>query len=170
VLSNATRAASRLPTGPTWIRGPLALFSIALGSLMAAAYFYTTCRHLTELAATQWLGLGLLARQLPDGNTHYVGACAVGSAPSFIHTFAFSIALGAIYPLRPAWWAASCLLWASINSVLEGSQRLHAVPLVGLGTFDVRDILGIWAGAGAAFLVLTLILRSRRNPCSGLEC
>jgi hypothetical protein len=169
-MKNAPRPTIEHRARFSWIRGPLALFPIAFGSLMAGAYFYTTCRHLTELAATQWLGLGLLARQLPDGNTHYVGACAVGSAPSFIHTFAFSIALGAIYPLRPAWWAASCLLWASINSVLEGSQRLHAVPLVGFGTFDVGDILGIWAGAGAAFLVLTLILRSRRSPCSGLEC
>lgn len=95
--------------------------------------------------------------------------------PSFVHPFAFSLFTAAIAAptARPAYWA--CVLWWAVDAAFEAAQapalRDALVPLLqapsmsssvtkalanylGLGTFDVADLLAATAGAIAAALVL----------------
>ena len=105
-----------------------------------------------------------------------------GALPSFLHVFAFSLIIGGLLSCRKRGYLIICFAWLFINVLFEIGQK-HAVASSEMipvwfgkvfvlenmqnyflrGTFDFFDLLASFAGALAAYSILALTSKNKRE-------
>ena len=167
------------PSGaPRW---PAGLVGTALAGAAATL--------LLCLGLYAWLRPAGSAYLLPASLTHPIHAspmwrAVTGSVPSFAHAFALGVVTALLLPPRRRWIWLACGAWGLVDAALELAQmpRLATTIAAALpaafdqvpvldhlgrylvnGTFDAFDVMAAFAGACAAGLLLTRMLRSHER-------
>ena len=148
------------------LRSDARTFALGLACLAAGVLIYTVARPLTVLGFPPVAPSVRAA--LPDAIV-----ALLASAPTFVHTFAFSMMTAAIMGGGQRRLLLVCGVWAAVEIVFELAQSpvlgtwllqspVAAIPIpylreyLGSGTFDVADILAALGGAALAAWSYTL--------------
>jgi hypothetical protein len=129
------------------------------------------------------------ATSLPDGSSVVFGA--IGNyLPTFVHVYAFILLTAALLAPGGAHAGFVCVFWALVDSVFElaqidsvaariagivpewfaGIPLLENIPHYFLaGTFDVLDLVSIFAGTIAAYLTIVMSTERSWRHASAIE-
>ena len=171
----STRACQRMSAHRLRFK-PIPLLILSSTALVLGMGVYTLIRDPAMLYIGQRLGVPLRAVS-PDhcGTLTFL----LGSLPSAIHTFAFSLITAAVLGSSRYASGGACVFWAAMDCLFELLQYTHHCPSVfansdrllarvtcayiSNGTFDVMDMVFASAGSVLAYFVLSRVWRTAED-------